>query len=84
MKKLGVGLLLSLLVAGGVAAQNGDKRVELKEITDGRFRQMTAIGEMRSLPDGEHYTAMNAEQDMIIKYAYRTGNPVDTLSLIHI
>ena len=79
MKKLGMGLLLSLLVAGGVAAQNGDKRVELKEITDGRFRQVTAIGEMRSLPDGEHYTAMNAERDMIIKYAYRTGNPVDTL-----
>ena len=74
-----MGLLLSLLVAGGVAAQNGDKRVELKEITDGRFRQVTAIGEMRSLPDGEHYTAMNAERDMIIKYAYRTGNPVDTL-----
>ena len=74
-----MGLLLSLLVVGGVTAQNGNKRVELKEITDGKFRQVTAIGEMRSLPDGEHYTAMNAERDMIIKYAYRTGNPVDTL-----
>ena len=40
---------------------------------------MTAIGEMRSLPDGEHYTAMNADKSMIIKYSYRTGNPVDTL-----
>ena len=79
MKNLGMGLLLSLFVAGGLAAQNGSKRVELKEITDGKFRQVTAIGEMRSLPDGEHYTAMNAERDMIIKYAYRTGNPVDTL-----
>ena len=59
MKKLGVGLLLSLLVAGGVAAQDGDKRVELKEITDGKFRQVTAIGEMRSLPDGEHQVCVS-------------------------
>ena len=44
MKKLGMGLLLSLFVAGGLAAQNGSKRVELKEITDGKFRQVTAIG----------------------------------------
>mgnify|MGYP000644684978 CR=1 FL=1 len=39
----------------------------------GKFRQVTAIGEMRSLPDGEHYTAMNADKSMIIKYSYRTG-----------
>jgi dipeptidyl-peptidase-4 len=43
------------------------------------FRQETNVGEMRSLPDGEHYTAMNRERSMIIRYAYRTGNPVDTL-----
>lgn len=79
MKRLSYCLLLSLLLAGGASAQNGSKRVELKEITDGNFRQVTAIGEMRSLPDGEHYTAMNKERDMIIKYAYRTGTPVDTL-----
>ncbi len=34
---------------------------------------------MRSMPDGEHYTAMNDARNMIIKYSYRTGNPVDTL-----
>lgn len=79
MKRLSYCLLLSLAMVGNLSAQNGSKRVELKEITDGKFRQVTAIGEMRSLPDGEHYTAMNKERDMIIKYAYRTGNPVDTL-----
>lgn len=79
MKRLGVGLLLSLAIMGNVYAQNGSKRVDLKEITDGKFRQVTAIGEMRSLPDGEHYTAMNNDRSMIIKYSYRTGNPVDTL-----
>lgn len=79
MKRLGVGFLLSLAIIGSVSAQNGSKRVDLKEITDGKYRQVTAIGEMRSLPDGEHYTAMNKDRSMIIKYSYRTGNPVDTL-----
>ena len=71
--------LLFLLFASVVSAQNGGKRVELKEITNGHFRQVTNTGEMRSLPDGEHYTAMNEARNMIIKYSYRTGNPVDTL-----
>ena len=79
MKRLGVGILLSLAIIGSVSAQSGSKRVDLKEITDGKFRQVTAIGEMRSLPDGEHYTAMNKDRSMIIKYSYRTENPVDTL-----
>ncbi|MDR1200762.1 MAG: S9 family peptidase [Tannerellaceae bacterium] len=79
MKRLIIGLLLSTLLFGSVSAQNGSKQINLKDITDGKFRQATAIGEMRSMPDGEHYTAMNKERNMIIKYAYRTGNPVDTL-----
>lgn len=79
MKRLGFGFLLSLAMIGSVSAQNGSKRIDLKEITDGQFRQVTAIGEMRSMPDGEHYTALNDERNMIIKYSYRTGNPVDTL-----
>ena len=53
--------------------------MELKDITGGKFRQVTSVGEMRSLPDGEYYTAMNNERSMIIKYSYRSGNAVDTL-----
>lgn len=79
MRQLGLGALLSFLLIGSMSAQNGSKHVDLKEITDGQFRQVTNIGEMRSLPDGEHYTAMNDARNMIIKYSYRTGNPVDTL-----
>lgn len=80
MNRLGFSFLLSLAVLGGtLSAQNGSKHVNLKEITDGKFRQVTNIGEMRSLPDGEHYTAMNEKRNMIVKYSYRTGNPVDTL-----
>lgn len=79
MNRLTFSLLLTLALCGSVSAQNGNKHVDLKQITDGNFRQVTAIGEMRSLPDGEHYTAMNKDRSMIIKYSYRTGNPVDTL-----
>lgn len=79
MNRFTFSLLLTLALCGSVSAQNGNKHVELKQITDGNFRQVTAIGEMRSLPDGEHYTAMNKDCSMIIKYSYRTGNPVDTL-----
>ena len=76
--------LLFLLFASVVSAQNGGKRVELKEITNGHFRQVTNTGEMRSLPDGEHYTAMNEARNMIIKYSYRTGNPVDKIGRAHV
>jgi dipeptidyl-peptidase-4 len=62
-----------------VAAQQGNKRIGLADIVNGTFRQETSVGEMRSLPDGEHYTAMNRERTQIIKYSYRTGRPVETL-----
>lgn len=79
MNKINAIILATLVSAGTAGAQTGDKSVSLKEITDGIFRQKTAVGEMRSLPDGEHYTAMNADRNMIVKYSYRTGKAVDTL-----
>ncbi len=78
MKRLGLAMLFSACVAG-CWAQNGSEPIELKEIINGKFRQVTNVGEMRSLPDGIHYTAMNPQRTMIVKYSYRTGNPVDTL-----
>lgn len=79
MNKINAIILAALVSAGTAGAQTGDKSVSLKEITNGMFRQKTAVGEMRSLPDGEHYTAMNADRNMIVKYSYRTGKAVDTL-----
>ena len=79
MRTWALTLFMSLSLAGGAFAQTGSKPVDLKAIVDGHFRQKTSVGEMRSLPDGEYYTAMNPERDMIVKYAYRTGEPVDTL-----
>lgn len=79
MRTWALTLFMTLTLGGGAFAQTGSKPVDLKEIVDGHFRQKTSVGEMRSLPDGEYYTAMNPERDMIVKYAYRTGEPVDTL-----
>ena len=67
------------LLPGSVCAQQGSKRIGLSDIVNGTFRQETSVGEMRPLPDGEHYTVMNKERSMIIKYSYRTGQPVETL-----
>ncbi|MDR2499207.1 MAG: S9 family peptidase [Tannerellaceae bacterium] len=78
--KTGVSALIAFfMLASALTAQNGSRQVELKLLMDGEFRQMSYVGEMRSMPDGEHYTAMNRERNMIIKYSYRTGLPTDTI-----
>ena len=54
MKRLGFGALLSFLLVGSLAAQNGSKRDDLEEIPTGQLQQVTNIGQMPSMPDGEH------------------------------
>ena len=73
------GFLMILLTPEGVSAQQGSKRISLSDIVNGTFNQASSDGEIRSLPDGEHYTSMNKERTQIIKYSYRTGEPVETL-----
>lgn len=72
-------LLVLCVVAGGMSGQTGSRRVSLKEVTDGAFNQASVAGEMRPSADGEHYTMMNVERTMVIRYAYRTGQATDTL-----
>ena len=66
-------------VQASVDAQNGSKRISLPDIVNGTFSQASSGEEIRSLPGGEHYTAMNRERTQIIKYSYRTGEAVETL-----
>jgi len=72
------GSLIGLLSGNGFA-QTGSKRISLSDVLSGTFRQESEGGAMRPMPDGEHYTSMNGERTMIVKYAYRTGKAVDTL-----
>ena len=73
------GIFMLLFVSNHVFSQQGSKRIGLPDIINGTFRQESGENEMRSMPDGEHFTAMNRERTMIIKYSYRTGEPVETL-----
>ena len=56
----------------------GQTKPELKDIITGTYRPKS-VSQFRSMTDGEHYTASDDKNKMIIKYSYKTGKPVDTL-----
>ena len=70
-------LLMTTLTATLAGAQK--QAPNLKDYTDGRYSPTSRGADLRSLPDGEHYTAMNKQRTAIVRYAYRTGEAVDTL-----
>ncbi|MDR3308503.1 MAG: alpha/beta fold hydrolase [Tannerella sp.] len=72
-------LILGLTLTAGAAAQSGNKRITLSDVVNGAFGQRGASGEMRTTPDGEHFTAANRERTAIIRFSYATGQPTDTL-----
>ncbi len=59
-------------------AQTGNKSLQLTDVTSGRFIPK-GIGEISPLPDGEHYSMLSEDRTKIVKYAYKTGQPVETL-----
>ena len=76
MRKVSLALLLCLLCLAGMA--QGQKALDLKDITSGRFRPENIQGVIPT-PDGEHYTQMNADGTQIIKYSFRTGEKVEVI-----
>ncbi|WP_436414439.1 S9 family peptidase [Petrimonas sp.] len=50
----------------------------LKDLVEGRF-SARGVRAMESSADGMHYYQMNPENTAVIKFAYATGNAVDTL-----
>lgn len=81
MKKLSFifGAWLACVLWAPALAQNGNKPVELKEITAGQFYAQGAGYGMMPMPDGEHYTMLSPNYSAILKYSYKTGEVVDTL-----
>jgi len=59
-------------------AQNGNDPIQLKDIVERKYAQK-GVEEMRSLPDGEHYTMLSSDRKAILRYAYKTGKVIDTL-----
>ena len=76
MKKISITLLLCLLCLTGMA--QGQKALDLKDITSGRFRPENIQGVI-PMPDGEHYTQMNDDGTQIIKYSFKTGEKVEVI-----
>jgi dipeptidyl-peptidase-4 len=71
-------ILIFSLSAGFLSAQSGNNPIQLKDIVERKYASQ-GVDEMRSLPDGEHYTMMSSDRKMILKYAYKTGKITDTL-----
>ncbi len=77
MKRLFFLCLLSLTIQL-TFSQTGNKSIDLQSVVEGKFAQKS-IGDIQSLPDGEHYTRLSEDGTLILKYAYKTGKIVDTL-----
>jgi dipeptidyl-peptidase-4 len=72
-------ILFSLILSWNfLSAQTGDNQIQLNDILKGVYAP-SSVGEMRSLPDGEHYTTLSGDGKAILKYAYKTGKITDTL-----
>lgn len=61
-----------------LCARTGDNQIQLSDILKQAYAP-ESVGEMRSLPDGEHYTVLSGDGKAILKYAYKTGKVTDTL-----
>ncbi|GHT63369.1 peptidase S9 [Bacteroidia bacterium] len=60
------------------SAQTGNNQIQLNDILKRTYAPKES-GEMRPLPEGEHYTMLSADGKAILKYAYKTGKITDTL-----
>ena len=77
MKKI-ASILISFIFALQLQAQTGSGSLLLKDIVERKYAPR-GVAEMRSMPDGEHYTMLSADRKAVLRYAYKTGALVDTL-----
>ena len=66
-----------LLVSISLAAHS-QKRIELKDVTEGRTFTQKSVTGLRSMNDGLNYT-MQEDGNKIVKYSYKTGTQVEVL-----
>ncbi|MDR2622825.1 MAG: S9 family peptidase [Dysgonamonadaceae bacterium] len=71
-------LFLFILLWNFSSAQTGNNQIQLSDILKRAYAPKD-VSEMRSLPDGEHYTMLSNDKKAILKYAYKTGKITDTL-----
>ncbi|GAB6010731.1 S9 family peptidase [Viscerimonas tarda] len=66
--------IFTMFVCMSLSAQ----QIELKDITAQKYAGK-GVDETISSADGEYYFQANKDKSMIIKYAYKTASPVDTV-----
>lgn len=76
MRKISFTLLFCLFCLA--QTMTGQQKLELNDIVSGKFTPENIQGVI-PMPDGEHYTQMNADKTQIIKYSFRTGEEVEVL-----
>lgn len=72
-------LLLLFVLVFGITGTSVAQQFDLKDLVEYRYYPKSAGSGFRSLPDGEHYTIMSPDRTKILKYAYSSGELVDTL-----
>ena len=60
------------------SAQNGSQNINLKDITDGKFRPQEMMN-IQPMPDGEHYSMLSSDGTKILQYAYKDGKETNIL-----
>lgn len=79
MKRIYHILILLILMSAGVQVMAQSKQLSLNDFfKDGTFRSKGVYG-IRSMNDGEHYTVLENGGKKIVKYSYKTGQPVAVL-----
>ena len=73
MKKITV-LFVALLTALSLNAQN--KKITLDSVISGSFSG-SGLGAITPMADGEHF--LQAQDDCILKYSFKTGEVTDTV-----
>lgn len=75
IKRLLFTFAASILVAIGITAA---EQITIRKITNGEY-SAHGVGGMRSMNDGEHYMMIGGGGTCIVRYAFKTGEVVDTL-----
>ncbi len=81
MKKIIISGILILFSINFIFAQKAKRDIVLEDIWKYNTFRASTVSEIRSMKDGLHYTALEAGRtgQLIVRYEYATGKPVDTL-----
>lgn len=79
MKRIYYIFILLILTSLGLSSYAQQKKLSMDDFfVNGTFRTKGVYG-IRSMNDGAHYTVLANNGTQIVKYSYKTGQPVETL-----